>query len=121
MTGASGVDATTARARTRADTEHISASDAPVTSLGYLLCCVGSIVVRAQRRSDEAVVCNSTRGVAGEVRVEERGSTHVLVLGAGFRDAYSLRYHSENAYSALACFVDGSQLECVTPVHSVGE
>ena len=39
-------------------------------SLGYLLCCVGSIVVRAQWRSDEALVCNSTRGVAGEVRVE---------------------------------------------------
>ena len=46
----------------------------------------------------------------------------MIVLGAGFRDAYTLRCRFVNASSSvLARFVDGSQLECVAPVHSVGE
>ena len=51
----------------------------------------------------------------------ERGGTRVTVLGSGFRDAYTLRCRFENASSAvLARYVDESQLECSTPVHSLG-
>ena len=51
----------------------------------------------------------------------ERGGTRVAVLGAGFRDAYTLRCRFDNASSAvLARYVDASQLECVTPLHSLG-
>ncbi|MEC9051047.1 MAG: IPT/TIG domain-containing protein, partial [Actinomycetota bacterium] len=51
----------------------------------------------------------------------ERGGTRVTVLGSGFRDAYTLRCRFENATSAvLARYVDENQLECSTPVHSLG-
>ena len=50
-----------------------------------------------------------------------RGGTRVAVVGGGFRDAYTLRCRLENASSAvLARYVDESQLECASPVHSVG-
>ena len=51
----------------------------------------------------------------------ERGGTRVAVLGSGFRDAYTLRCRFDNASSAvLARYVDEAQLECVTPLHSLG-
>ena len=51
----------------------------------------------------------------------ERGGTRVTVLGSGFRDAYTLRCRFENVSAAvLARYVDENQLECVTPVHSLG-
>ena len=44
------------------------------------------------------------------------------MLGSSFRDAYTLRCRFENASSAvLARYVDENQLECITPVHSLGE
>ena len=50
-----------------------------------------------------------------------RGGTRVAVVGGGFRDAYTLRCRLENASRAvLARYVDESQLECASPVHSVG-
>jgi hypothetical protein len=52
----------------------------------------------------------------------ERGGTRVTVLGSSFRDTYTLRCRFENASSAvLARYVDENQLECITPVHSLGE
>ena len=51
----------------------------------------------------------------------ERGGTRVTVLGSGFRDAYTLRCRFENVSAAvLARYVDENQLECVSPVHSLG-
>ncbi|MEC8205876.1 MAG: IPT/TIG domain-containing protein, partial [Pseudomonadota bacterium] len=51
----------------------------------------------------------------------ERGGTRVSVLGAGFKDAYTLRCRFDNASSAvLARYVDASQLECASPIHSLG-
>ena len=51
----------------------------------------------------------------------ERGGTRVTLLGGGFKDAYTLRCRFENASSAvMARYVDESQLECATPVHSLG-
>ena len=51
----------------------------------------------------------------------EVGSTRVTVLGSGFRDAYTLRCRFGNSSSAvLARYVDENQLECSTPVHSIG-
>ena len=41
--------------------------------------------------------------------------------GAGFKDAYTLRCRFDNASSAvLARYVDASQLECASPIHSLG-
>ena len=51
----------------------------------------------------------------------ERGGTRVTVLGSFFRDAYTLRCRFENASAAvLARYVDDNQLECSSPVHSLG-
>ncbi|MED6306906.1 MAG: IPT/TIG domain-containing protein, partial [Planctomycetota bacterium] len=51
----------------------------------------------------------------------ERGGTRVVLLGGGFRDAYTLRcaFGSSTA-PVLARYVDESQLECVSPVHAPG-
>ena len=51
----------------------------------------------------------------------ERGGTRVTVLGAGFREAYTLRCAFGTAAApVLARYVDESQLECSTPVHAAG-
>ena len=51
----------------------------------------------------------------------ERGGTRVMVLGGGFRDAYTLRCAFGNASApVLARYVDESQLECSSPVHAAG-
>ena len=51
----------------------------------------------------------------------ERGGTRVVVLGGGFRDAYTLRCAFGSAAApVLARYVDESQLECSTPVHAAG-
>jgi len=45
----------------------------------------------------------------------------VTVLGSGFREAYALRGRFGNASGAvLARYVDANQLECVTPLQSLG-
>ena len=61
------------------------------------------------------------RGAAPPLGSPSRGGTRVAVVGGGFRDAYTLRCRLENASRAvLARYVDESQLECASPVHSVG-
>ena len=51
----------------------------------------------------------------------ERGGTRVVVLGGGFRDAYTLRCgFGSSVTPVLARFIDESQLECVTPFHVAG-
>merc|ERR1711965_175680 len=51
----------------------------------------------------------------------ERGGTRVVLLGGGFRDAYTLRcaFGSSTA-PVLARYVDESQLECTSPFHASG-
>ncbi|MEC7725094.1 MAG: IPT/TIG domain-containing protein, partial [Planctomycetota bacterium] len=51
----------------------------------------------------------------------EAGGTRVVLLGGGFRDAYTLRCaFGSSAAPVLARYVDESQLECSSPVHAVG-
>ena len=53
-----------------------------------------------------------------------RGGSRVTVLGAGFRDAYTLRcrFSSEQDVSITtpARYIEASQIECSSPEHSVG-
>jgi len=51
----------------------------------------------------------------------ERGGTRVTVLGSSFRDSYTLRCRFGNmSWAVLARYIDENQLECLSPVHSLG-
>ena len=70
-----------------------------------------------------ADLLNSTNAATGAAPSigPERGGTRVVLLGGGFRDAYTLRcaFGSSTA-PVLARYVDESQLECTSPFHASG-